>query len=264
MKLMASAAVILAFSALIPGTSHAAYSARPVQHRQESTLPFRAGERLAYEISWSDIVRAGKAVLEVQNEDRHDGKAAFRIVSTAKSSGIVSRFYKVSDTIESCIDADSLSSLSFRLDQRHGKRKKKREMVFDHKKGTVLVMNNGKQETYSVPEDVQDALSSLYYLRARHEFIEGKPILVNVHEDGKTWAVEVHTLGREKLKTVLGEVNTIKIRTYPRYEGVFQNKGEIFIWLTDDARKIPVLMKSTITIGTIVSTLIDARIGEEK
>jgi hypothetical protein len=40
------------------------------------------------------------------------------------------------------------------------------------------------------------------------------------------------------------------------------NKGEIFIWLTDDIRKIPVLMKSTISIGSIVTTLTDMKLGE--
>jgi hypothetical protein len=74
----------------------------------------------------------------------------------------------------------------------------------------------------------------------------------------------VYVLGKEKIKTSLGELNTIKIKTYPKYEGVFQNKGEIYIWLTDDARKIPVLMKSTISIGSIVSTLVEARTGENK
>jgi hypothetical protein len=41
------------------------------------------------------------------------------------------------------------------------------------------------------------------------------------------------------------------------------NKGEIFIWLTDDSRKVPVLMKSTIAIGAIVSTLTRMEPGKD-
>jgi hypothetical protein len=37
--------------------------------------------------------------------------------------------------------------------------------------------------------------------------------------------------------------------------------GEIFIWLTDDARKIPVLIRSTLKVGTIVFTLTDMKPG---
>lgn len=225
------------------------------------TLPFRAGEKLTYEISWSNIVQAGTAVMEVRKHAA--GSRAYHLISRATSAGVVSRFYKVADTVESIIDTDQLYSLSFHLDQQHGKRKKMRAMTFDHAKGTVLESADGKEAKYSIPENVQDALSSLYYLRSRNDFVVGKPIMVNVHEDGKTWSVEVQTLGREKIKTVLGEFDAIKIKTYPRYEGVFRNRAEIYIWLTDDSRKIPVLMKSAISIGTIVATLVDLQAGEE-
>ena len=226
-------------------------------------LPFGPGEKLTYHISWSNILQAGTAVMEVRDDEGTHGSVRYRIISTANSVGMVAKFYKVADRVESIIERDDLHTIAFRLDQNHGKRTKKRYMAFDRSKGTVQVSEDGRHDNYPVPDDVQDALSSLYYVRTRQDFLVGKPIIVNVHDDGKTWAVEVYTLGREKLKTVLGEIDTIKIKTYPRYEGVFQNKGEIFIWLTDDARKIPVLMKSTISIGTIVTTLVEARAGEK-
>ncbi len=227
-------------------------------------LPFKAGEKLTYLISWSDIIDAGTSEMEVKSAVGPDGQKAYRLISTARSIGLVAKFYKVSDTVESVIDAEKLYSLWFHLDQTHGKRKKKREMTFDHAKGTAMVLSDDKRDTYPVPADVQDSLSSLYYVRTRQDFIVGKPIIVDVHEDGKTWAVEVQTLGREKLKTSFGSFDTIKVKTYPKYEGVFQHKGEIYIWFTDDARKIPVLMKSEISIGSIVATLVAMQAGEEK
>ena len=227
-------------------------------------LPFKPGEKLTYEISWSNIVQAGTAVMEVKVETQPDGDLAYRFISTAVSAGLVAKFYTVSDTVESLVDAASLHPLVFLLDQRHGTRTKKREMCFDREEGTVTEETNGKTETYPVPANVQDALSSLYYVRTKQDFTIGKPIMIDVHQDGKMWSVEVQTLGREKLKTVFGELDTIKLKTYPKYEGVFQNKGEIYIWVTDDARKIPVLMKSVISIGSILATLVDFKNGEEK
>ncbi len=235
-----------------------------ISHNLARSLPFSAGEKLTYLISWSNIVDAGTSEMEVKAATGPAGQQAYHLISTARSIGLVARFYNVSDTVESIIDAEKLYSLWFHLDQTHGKRKKKREMTFDHAKGTVKVQTDGKQDTYQVPADVQDSLSSLYYVRTRQDFIVGKPIMVDVHEDGKTWAVEIQTLGREKLKTSFGEFDTVKIKTYPKYEGVFQNKGEIYIWFTDDARKIPVLMKSEISIGSIVATLVAMQTGEEK
>jgi hypothetical protein len=259
------AAVIILLGVMLYGVAPVAATPDPKKDSSHASqgLPFKAGEKLTYEISWSNVVRAGKAEMEVRNETGSDGRAVYHIISRARSAGLVKRFYKVSDTVESVIDGKNLRSLSYRLDQNHGKRHRKRTMTFNPEEGTVLVVNNTQRATYSVPDDAQDALSSLYYVRSRTDFTVGKPILVNVHEDGKTWAVEVHTLGKELIKTPAGEFNTVKLKTYPKYEGVFQNKGEIFIWLTDDSRRVPVLMKSTISIGSIVSTLVEMKTGEE-
>ncbi len=226
--------------------------------------PFSSGEKLTYDISWSNIVQAGTAVMEAHKEPLPDGKAAYRFTSTAQSTGLVHKFYKVADRIDSLVDGETLYSLSFHLDQSHGKRKKKRDLTFNHKERTVVVRSGGREAAYPVPEDTQDALSALYYLRTVRDLADGTTITFNVYDDNKTWSVDVRVLGREKLTTVLGELSTIKLRTYPRYEGVFQHKGEIYFWLTDDARRVPVLMQSTISIGSIVSTLVDLKTGEQK
>ena len=201
--------------------------------------------------------------MEVKKEKSGDGREVYRFLSTARTIGMVDSFYPVRDIVQSLFDPRTRESLSYSLDQRHGKRKKQRQLVFDHEAGEVTFIENGKKETIAIPRQTQDALSSLYYLRTKKEFIVGTPIAFDIHDGGKNWSVEVHVLGREKLKTPLGEFDTIKVKTYPKYEGVFMHKGEIFIWLTDDSRKIPVLMKSTITIGSIVSTLTEMKLGDE-
>jgi hypothetical protein len=228
-------------------------SAVQPQQRREA---LQAGETLSYDISWSDIVTAGTAVMEIKSGTQPDGEQVLRFIATTHSAGLVDKFYPVNDRLESIFSTNRTQSLKFSLKQSHGKKKNRRELVFDPLKKTVTgTMNDDPPETLTVPDRTQDALSSLYCLRTRDDFVVGKPIILQVHDGGKNWSVEVQTLGREKVKTPAGEFATIKLRTFPTYEGVFMNKGEIFIWLTDDSRKIPVLMKSTISIGSIVSTL---------
>ncbi len=225
--------------------------------------PFNPGERLTYSISWSKIISAGTAVMEVKKEKAGGGREVFRFISTARTIGMVDSVYPVRDTVQSLFDPRTMESMSYSLNQSHGKRKKRRELVFDHEAGEVTFTENGRKETVAITRQTQDALSSLYYLRTKRDFIVGTPIVFDIHDGGKNWSVEVYVLGREKLKTPLGEFDTIKVKTYPKYEGVFMHKGEIFIWLTDDSRKVPVLMKSTITIGSIVSTLTEMKLGDE-
>ncbi|MCK9418263.1 MAG: DUF3108 domain-containing protein [Nitrospirae bacterium] len=224
---------------------------------------FTPGETLTYEISWSKIVTAGTAVMEVKEERLPNGRKVFRFIATSRSVGVVDKVYPVNDRVQSLFDPQIMQSLSFDLSESHGKRKRRHTLTFDHASRTVVsTVNADPPQTLTIPEKVQDALSSLFYLRTMEDFTIGKTHVIDVHDSGKNWSVEVLTLGREKVKTHAGEFNTIKVKTFPRYEGVFMNKGEIFIWLTDDSRKLPVLMKSTISIGSIVTTLTDMKLGE--
>ena len=253
---------ILLLASINPAWSSAIQSTAPAPATIQSAQAFLPGEILTYTISWSKVFSAGTAVMEVKKERLPDGKEVFRFISTARSIGMVDKFYPVRDVVQSVFDPATRESLRYSLDQSHGTRKKKRELVFDHEKGTVVYTSDGVRDVVDIKNETQDALSSLYYLRTRNDFVDGKTLVMDIHDSGKNWSVEIQVLGREKIKTPVGEFDTIKVRTYPKYEGVFMHKGEIFMWLTDDHRKIPVLMKSTIAIGSIVATLTDMKQGE--
>ncbi len=256
--------------ALVLLAAAAGISAEPKQKPAQNNVrtvnrAFSPGEKLTYMISWSKIIDAGIATMEVKSGKTADGRPTFELVSSTHSVGVVEAFYPVRDTVESIVDAEGLYSLEFHLKESHGGRKREREMLFDQAASKVTEsVNRGQPETFSVPPGVQDALSSLYYVRTRTDFVIGKAIVIDVHDGGKNWSVEVQILGREKIKTPAGEFDTIKVKTYPKYEGVFTHKGEIYIWFTDDNRKIPVLMKSMISIGSIVATLTEMQGGKEK
>ena len=237
------------------------------EERASAAIPppakaFMPGETLTYEISWSKIVTAGTAVMEIKGEKLPNGQKVLRFIASSHSVGVVDAVYPVNDRVESLFDPQIMQSLSFNLSESHGQRKRRRSLTFDHNGRTVISrLNNDVPQTLTIPDPVQDALSSLFYLRTLKDFTIGTTHVIEVHDSGKNWSVEVQTLAREKVKTPAGEFNTIKVKTFPRYEGVFMNKGEIFIWLTDDSRKIPVLMKSTIAIGSIMTTLTDMKLG---
>ena len=249
-------------------------SGEPFQQPQNyiSTVnhTFTTGEKLTYAISWSKILDAGIAVMEVKDGPTMDGRHTYQFVSSTRSVGIVEQFYPIREIVESVVDARELYSITFMLDESLGSetsfpkiKKRKRIITFDHKHNTALfLLNYDTPETYAIAKHVQDALSSLYYVRTRTDFTVDKPIIVDVFDSGKTWTVEIYTLGRERISTPAGAFDTIRVKTYPKYEGVFMNKGEIFIWITDDEKKIPVLMKSTIMIGSIVATLTKIELGK--
>lgn len=256
--------VLFSFSivpALIPGTMSAEETT--LASPASSLRAFHPGETLKYDVSWSKIVTAGTAVMEVREETLKNGKAALKFIVTGRTAGLVDKVFPVNDTVQSVFDPSIMESLSYSLRQSHGRKKVRRELVFDHARNRVVsTLNDDAPENHDIPDQVQDALSSLYYLRTIEQFAIGKVITVNVFDSNKNWAIEIYTLGREKVKTPAGEFATIKLKTHPKYEGVFLNKGEVFIWLTDDGRKVPVLMKSVITVGSFVFTLTDMKSGD--
>lgn len=227
--------------------------------QQPSTPPpvqikaFQPGESLSYDISWSKMLKAGTAVMEVKSERLPDGREVLRIAVSSHTVGVVSKLYQLGDTVQSVFDPRSMQSLSFSLRESHGKKTRRRDLVFDHERKTVTIwLNNDPPETVAIPDRLQDSLSSLYYLRTREDFIVGRPITFDAFDSDKSWAIEVQTLGRERVRTPAGEFSTIKVRAY---RGLFMSEGEVFVWLTDDVRKIPVLIKSKIPIGSLVFTL---------
>ena len=244
--------------ALIPGTISA--EERTIAATVPPIRAFQPGEALTYNISWSKMITAGTAVMEVKAETLKNGKAALKFIVTGRSTGLVDKVFPVKDTVQSVFDPSTMESLSYSLQQSHGRRKVRRELVFDHaRKKVVSTLNDDAPENLDIPDEVQDALSSLYYLRTFEDFTIGKVITVNVFDSGKNWSIDVYTLGREKVKTPAGEFTTIKVKTHPKYEGVFMNKGEVFMWLTDDGRKVPVIMKSSLTVGSFVFTLTEMK-----
>jgi hypothetical protein len=83
----------------------------------------------------------------------------------------------------------------------------------------------------------------------------GKSVYVDVFDSRKLWNVEVQVLRRERIKTKLGEFDTLVIKPLMKSEGIFNRKGDVYIWLTDDKKRIPVKLESKVPIGSITATL---------
>ncbi len=252
--------ITAALCALILGTAlvSVVFTAenQPIASLQLNIEAFFPGEILTYDISWSRMISAGTATMEIKEEKLPDGRDGLKFVVTGRSVGLLDKFYPVNDLVESIFDPQTREGLSYRLRESYGGKKRHREMVFDHARNIVVSrLNDGTTETLAVPEHVRDGLSMLYYLRTTENFVVGRIFTIDVHDSGKNWSIEIHTLGRERLKTPMGEFSTVKVKTYPKYQGVFINKGEVFIWLTDDKRRVPVLIKSKLAFGSFVFSL---------
>ena len=213
-------------------------------------------EILNYDLTWTGI-KAGEASLAIrQNGDE------IAIMSTARSVKWVSVFYTVNDIAESRLQKNQKTPgigqpVNYRLNIREGKHRKDKEVIFDHAALKAIYVDHleNERKEFEIPPFVLDPLSSFYFLRTQNLEV-GKSVYVTIFDSKKIWNVEVQVLRKERVEVPAGEFNTIVVKPLMQSEGIFYRKGEIYIWLTDDERRIPVLLKTKVKIGSVNALLV--------
>ncbi|MEI8354749.1 MAG: DUF3108 domain-containing protein [Deltaproteobacteria bacterium] len=211
-------------------------------------------EKLVYDLTWMGVT-AGTATQEIQNDN-----GTVKIISTAHSASWLSAFFLVDDRIESVMAISPAAPglpKSYRMKIKEGKTVRDKEIQFDHSKRTALYIDhlNGERKNFDITEKTLDTLSSFYFVRSQQLEV-GKSVFMSVFDSKKLWNTEVQVLRKEKIKTVLGSFDTIVVKPLMQSEGIFEKKGDMYIWLTDDKRLLPVKMKTKVPVGSITATLV--------
>lgn len=253
-------------------------SAQPAQ-AVEPGRSLGEGERLIYDVTWLGI-KAGQATMEVRGVVQWHGQPAVHLVTTARSSPLVSTFYPVNDRSESYLGLDPMRALRFEKHLREGRYRHDSQTDFDHQGGLATFRyldfspvpkgissleeaeKFGKYVSQEFPltPGSLDELSLLYYVRSLPLAV-GATVRAKVFASRKNWDLEVRVLDRERLDTILGQRETLVVEPLLKFEGVFQQKGRVIVWLTDDPERVPVRMQSEIKVGSFVSTLTRREVG---
>jgi len=226
--------------------------------REPAVVPFGVGEYLEFSVSYN-IIRAGTATLSVEGIEEVAGHRCYKLVSTARSNSFVSTFFEVRDRVESLMDVHGLFSRKFEKHLKEGGYTKDEAVWIDHCAG-LAYYDDG--DTVGVRRSSQDALSALYFVRTL-DLEVGNMVVFPSHSGKKNYPMRVRILGKEKIKTPVGHFDCIVVEPRLKSEGIFKHKGRLIVWLSDDERRIPVRMKSQVTIGSITASLVDWRAGSQ-
>lgn len=213
--------------------------ATPVEQR------FVGGETLDYNLTWLKIT-GGTARMTISPS----GDATYRVTSVAKSSPSFSRIFKVRDEIETTIARNDFSTLRYvkRLDE-DGDQIEEVTVVEDG----IATRTRKKVKKVSVPRPVFDPISLIYHLRML-DLTPGKVYEFGVIADGKFYSVNARSVRREKVTTPAGKFNCVRVEPRMTSNGV-EREERLFIWYTDDERKLPVRIRSEVKVGAITATL---------
>lgn len=220
--------------------------AKTILPAEGPAVPFAWGEKINYVVKWGFIV-AGRAYLSVEPQV-WNGKDVYRIYSEANSTGLVGSLYPVKDRSESIVSQKDFSSLSFYKDVNEGKYHQQEQMTFDQVNGKVIYPDGA----IDMARGTVDVLASLYLVRLK-SLEPGKEFTIQICNNKKNYELVVRVIAREKVTVPAGEFNTILVEPLLKQEGIFMHKGRLFVYLTDDQARIPVLLRSKIAVGSIIA-----------
>ena len=213
-------------------------------------LPFAPGEISEFTIKFG-VVTAGSATLSVRDTVTVDGTLTYHLQSRAESSRFFSTFFKVDDLVESWWSVEKRVPLAFQQRIREGRYKKDESIRFDYS-DSMAYPSKGK--AMPLGDNPQDILSSFYYVRAS-ALRPGQEFFINSHQAGERNQLKVKVLKRERVEVPAGTFDCIVVEPMLKSAGLFKQEGKLTIWLTDDHRRMPVLMRSKVAVGAIEARL---------
>jgi Protein of unknown function (DUF3108) len=176
---------------------------------------------------------------------------SLKFTGEVSSKGFFVRLFnlKFREWMESVVEPESFTVNKTKRIDEQGKRSRVSETVYaDGKVSWTETDPNNPSRTprtsaASFTGQIQDVLSAIYFLRTQPLTL-GKTIELTISDSGQVYKVPVRVVEKKRMKTVIGRVEALRVD--PELfgpDGMLGNKGQISIWYTNDARRIPVKAK---------------------
>lgn len=220
--------------------------------------PFDSGEWFKFRMHYG-LITAGYATLEL-SEAVKNNKKVYHAVGKGYTTGMSKWFFKVDDTYESYFDKKTGKPFQYVRKIDEGGYTKNQEGFFNQDKNTILVKDYEKktEKSFSTPEEIQDIISTFYYLR-NHPDIDklkvGESITIDMFFDNETFKFKLKYVGKEDLNTKFGTIPTMIFRPLVQSGRVFKEEESLTVWISDDDNKLPLRIKASLAVGSIKADL---------
>lgn len=230
---------------------------------------FIPGEKVVYEMSytwyfvWTDV----GAVEFTVNSDKRFGKEMLHLKAVGESYAFYDWFFKVRDLYESWVDPVTLSPHYFNRDIYEGGFTKENEYWFDWQRKELSVRVRRKKsvnryDTLKLEKCVYDVVTAIYVSRNLDfgNVKQDKVFPVAAIMDEKVYHVGYRFLGRENKDIKgIGKYRCLKFQVDVIVGDIFKGDQKIYVWVTDDDNKFPVLIESPISVGRVMARVKSVR-----
>lgn len=214
----------------------------PAKETREASVPgwAKSPEELSYRVDFIGITM-GYARFRYRGKVLIAGKPAYHLNVRAWTSGVLSFIYPINDTIDYYLDTETLAPIRQEFTHTEKEREKDDVALYNQETGriTYRYRQSGKirKQVDTVPS-VYDPVSLAYYFRWKDLGIENRPR--NMYGGRKVYQISSRVLGRERIRTEHGEMDTIAVLPVIRRNGKPDPKGDLKIWFSNDERRVPV------------------------
>ena len=211
----------------------------------KSNTAFIAGENLTFQIRYG-LITAGTTELSL-TDNIYQNKLVFHSFTVAQTTGLADKIYGVKDVYESWFDKETNLPYKQISNVKEGHYTKYNEVTYNRNNNTIHSKLSGLHE---VPRKILDLSSTLYYIR-RIDFSKvnkGETILLNMYFADEVFPFRFIYKGTETIRTKFGKINCLKINPVVEVGRMFKQSDDLTIWLTDDANRIPVLIRMVIRV----------------
>lgn len=238
---------------------HASPAPPPAAATPAPALPFAAGERLSFRMTYAHLL-AGHALIAVDTATE-DGRPVYHLSLEVKSEGLFAWLfrYRVEDRTVAVWDPATGCSLGIEKHLREGRAARDQVVRIDPVSGMATIDDSKiAQKRVPVGPCALDVFSAFFVARQRG-LGPGEALSVRVFDNGKLYELPFRLVGYEylDLPPPLGRHVRTQVAepVVPPGSGLFTQEGRLLVWVTADARRIPVRVRSKVPIGSISGDL---------
>ena len=222
--------------------------------------PFRTGEALTYDLELA-LVKAGRLSLLVDRP--MSGGTLLPLKARAQSTAAFANVKRLTAVGLSWISPTTLRPQRYREEGDEDGVRRSTDVRFPAAGGTVTLEQRYRDErgasSFQREGEPLDAVSALYYLRSAR-LAPGDRFCVDLVGAGRYWHVTAEVAaGRERVDTPAGRFEALRVDVVATRADVPPGgKGrtrELHVWLSADARRLPVSIVSEIDAGPVSATL---------
>jgi hypothetical protein len=208
----------------------------------------QAGEKLVYSVKWNELA-AAKVIMATERAAADKVKDTYRLDVQVNTIGMVKDLVQVNDRFTAYVYA--ANGLPFRAERDivEGPKVEQASVVYDQEKHTVTVADN---KPIAILPETHD-IASLFWAIRNIKLPSGATEKLQAFNSAekKLFVAQIEVGQREDIATAAGKFSAIQYAIKLQDGKQLSDKNEIRMWVTDDERRLPVLITAQPPFGKV-------------